>query len=182
MPAETFDNELAIPLLLKHVLPTGLLGLVFAAYLSAVLSTADSCLMAASGNFYSDFLQEKLEAGKNSSFWNAVARVLGPKASTFSLGIAAFLIASQFESVLNLMLYAYGFMISGLFVPTLAAFFWKGVSARAAISAMIFGAVIYLVAEQLGTGGWNANFFGISASLLSLLLVESCLRRKSVSL
>ncbi len=179
--AVTLDDELAIPLLLKHVLPPGLLGLVFAAYLSAVLSTADSCLMAASGNFYSDFLQEKLAAHKDSSFWKSVARVLGPKGSTFSLGIVAFLIASQFESVLKLMLYAYGFMISGLFVPTLAAFFWNGVSSGSAITSMIGGAATYLICEQLDTGGWNANFFGIPASLVSLLLAEMILRARSTS-
>ncbi len=51
-----FDPELALPLLLKNILPAGLLGLMLSAYFSAVMSTADSCLMAASGNLLTDII------------------------------------------------------------------------------------------------------------------------------
>lgn len=53
------DNESAMPLMLKHVLPIGALGLIMAAYFSAILSTADSCLMAASGNISRDLFNSK---------------------------------------------------------------------------------------------------------------------------
>lgn len=57
------ESEMAVPLLIKTVLPAGLTGIVVAAYFSAVMSTADSCLMAASGNFVND-LFEKTSRGK----------------------------------------------------------------------------------------------------------------------
>jgi solute:Na+ symporter, SSS family len=41
------DAEMGLPVLLKTVLPVGLLGIVLSAYFSAIMSTADSCLMAA---------------------------------------------------------------------------------------------------------------------------------------
>lgn len=50
------DAELGLPLLLRSVLPVGLMGLMISAYFSAIMSTADSCLMAASGNFVTDIL------------------------------------------------------------------------------------------------------------------------------
>jgi solute:Na+ symporter, SSS family len=50
------DPELGLPMLLKHILPIGLVGLMMSAYFSAILSTADSCLMACSGNVVSDIL------------------------------------------------------------------------------------------------------------------------------
>ena len=176
------DNELAIPLLLKHVLPSGLLGIVFAAYLSAVLSTADSCLMAASGNAFSDLLggdEHEAAADRSATPGELPAKRAGeeerersvavprwiqalvrPKVITFFLGGVAFLIASQFESVLNLMLYAYGLMISGLFVPTILGFARKQVSEAAAITSMLIGSGVYLGCEQIDTAGWNANFSG----------------------
>ena len=40
------DPEMGLPLLIKTVLPVGLTGVVVAAYFSAIMSTADSCLMA----------------------------------------------------------------------------------------------------------------------------------------
>src|SRR5690606_41973758 len=44
------------PVLLSQILPAGILGLMMSAYFSAVLSTADSCLIAASGNLTTDLL------------------------------------------------------------------------------------------------------------------------------
>ncbi|MFB6307154.1 MAG: sodium:solute symporter, partial [Flavobacteriales bacterium] len=52
----TFDSEEGLPRLLSVVLPMGLKGLMMAAYFSAILSTADSCLMACSGNLVSDVI------------------------------------------------------------------------------------------------------------------------------
>ncbi len=181
-PAGEFDQELAIPLLLRSVLPTGLLGLVFAAYLSAVLSTADSCLMAASGNLYSDFLQGRTGDSKPQGYLHVLSQRLGPKSVTLLLGFAAFIIANQFEKVLNLMLYAYGFMISGLFVPTMAAMFLKNpVAPASAVGSMLIGVMTYLVCKNVDTGGWDANWFGILASLMSLLLIELIVRRRPVA-
>ncbi|MEA2068445.1 MAG: sodium:solute symporter family protein, partial [Verrucomicrobiota bacterium] len=52
------EPEMAVPMLIKTVLPIGLTGIVVAAYFSAVMSTADSCLMAASGNVVNDLLEK----------------------------------------------------------------------------------------------------------------------------
>ena len=74
------DAEKGLPMLLHEMLPTGLLGLMLAAYFSAILSTADSCLMAASGNLTTDLLPK----GKSRSargemlFSMLVTLVVGP--------------------------------------------------------------------------------------------------------
>ncbi len=57
------DAETALPLLLNHVLPIGIAGFVLAAYFSAVMSTADSCLIAASGNIEHDILTSLSKGG-----------------------------------------------------------------------------------------------------------------------
>ncbi len=54
--AQTMDAEQGLPLLLKNILPAGIMGLMLSAYFSAILSTADSCLMAASGNVVTDII------------------------------------------------------------------------------------------------------------------------------
>jgi solute:Na+ symporter, SSS family len=51
--ASTMDSEMGLPFLLATILPVGLMGLMLSSYFSAILSTADSCLMAASGNLNS---------------------------------------------------------------------------------------------------------------------------------
>ncbi|MGM0530574.1 MAG: sodium:solute symporter family protein, partial [Bacteroidota bacterium] len=55
---QSIDSEMGLPLLLRTVLPVGLMGLMMSAYFSAIMSTADSCLMASSGNVLTDILDK----------------------------------------------------------------------------------------------------------------------------
>ena len=57
-PGSNIDPEMGLPLLLKQILPVGLMGLLLSAYFSAILSTADSCLIAASGNILTDIIEK----------------------------------------------------------------------------------------------------------------------------
>ena len=128
------EAEMAVPMLIKTVLPVGLTGIVVAAYFSAVMSTADSCLMAASGNLVNDLL-EKLSPKP----WKTRTHVLISQLATLLIGAVAILLALSFNSVLDGILHAYAFMVSGLTVPTLGAFFWKRSSSIGALAAMLAG-------------------------------------------
>jgi SSS family solute:Na+ symporter len=75
------DAEMALPILLRESLGVGFLGIVMSAYFSAILSTADSCLMAASGSAVSDFLKKKNSFQRFSS-------VKLSQVTTFVLGFA----------------------------------------------------------------------------------------------
>jgi SSS family solute:Na+ symporter len=116
------------------VLPIGVVGIVVAAYFSAIMSTADSCLMASSGNFVNDILQRRFMPRATQS---SVLRV--SQWMTLLVGVVAVVVASRFERVLDAILYAYSFMVSGLFVPTLGALFWKRSSTAGAFWAMLLG-------------------------------------------
>ncbi len=131
------NAEQAVPRLINHVLPIGAVGVVVAAYFSAIMSTADSCIMASSGNIVNDLIQ----------------RYLLPKAShktimrismfaTLVIGAVSMLLAGAFSTVLGAVLYAYDFLVSGLFVPTLGAFFWRRSSTTGAMLGMICGGTL----------------------------------------
>lgn len=172
------ESEMAVPLLIKNVLPTGLTGIVVAAYFSAVMSTADSCLMAASGNFVNDLL-EKLSR----SPWSSRKHVLVSQIVTLLTGSVAILLALQFNTVLDGILHAYAFMVSGLTVPTLGAFFWKRSSATAALLAMLAGGGLTLTLLILNIDplfGLAHSFYGIIFSALVFIPV-SLLTSKSDS-
>jgi SSS family solute:Na+ symporter len=53
--AATMDSEMGLPVLLAPFCQWDL-GLMLSSYFSAILSTADSCLMAASGNIVTDII------------------------------------------------------------------------------------------------------------------------------
>jgi SSS family solute:Na+ symporter len=161
---EGLDPEKGLPLLLRTVLPVGLLGIMLSAYFSAIMSTADSCLMAASGNFVTDLI------GKLKKFKSERQMLRFSQLMTLVLGIFALLLASQMQNVLELMLYSYAFMVSGLFVPLVSAFYWKKSTPTGALAGMIVGGgttLILILGDWALPLGLDANFFGILASLLA---------------
>jgi SSS family solute:Na+ symporter len=134
------DPETGLPMLLSTVLPVGLLGIMMAAYFSAILSTADSCLMASSGNFVSDIVDYFKPVDPDSNRFLRFSQI-----TTLIIGSAALFLASTMEQVLNLMLYSYAFMVSGLLVPLLGGLYGKRRSPTAAIASMFVGGITTLL-------------------------------------
>jgi SSS family solute:Na+ symporter len=166
--AATIDPEMGLPLLLRAILPVGLLGLMLSVYFSAILSTADSCLMAASGNLITDIIERFRPA-------TDIARTLRlSQIVTLALGVVAIGIALTMENVLSLMLHSYAFMVSGLLVPLVGAVFFGFRDARAALAAMIVGGgttVSLTLMEVALPAGLDANIFGISAATLVAIVL-----------
>ncbi|MEP1088625.1 sodium:solute symporter family protein [Algoriphagus sp.] len=162
------DPEMGLPVLLSQILPAGILGLMMSAYFSAVLSTADSCLMAASGNLTTDII------GKYFSQKSLKAEMRISQLLTLAIGIVAIIIAWQMTEVLSLMLYSYAFMVSGLLVPVVAGLFFNQTSAKAATASMITGGSLtagLIISEVALPFGLDANLFGLTLSLLTFLSV-----------
>jgi SSS family solute:Na+ symporter len=159
------DPEMGLPLLLKTILPVGFLGIVLSAYFSAIMSTADSCLMASSGNILTDVF------GKH----NHKHSLRYSQLLTMAVGALALLLALKMENVLELMLLSYAFMVSGLIVPVLAALFTKNPDSRAALFSMITGGttttLLVLSGKEL-PWGLDANIFGIAFSLIIYIIVQ----------
>jgi SSS family solute:Na+ symporter len=166
-----FDPEMGLPILLRSILPVGLMGLMMSAYFSAIMSTADSCLMAASGNLLSDIISKRFHIPQE--------RLLRySHLTTLFIGILALALASQMTEVLGLMLVSYSFMVSGLFVPLIVALFFKNRNSLAAWWSILIGGSTTLILELFKNQellelplGLDANLFGISASLISYLLI-----------
>jgi SSS family solute:Na+ symporter len=156
---ESLDPEMGLPLLLRNILPAGLTGLILSAYFSAIMSTADSCLMAASGNLITDIFK-KHKSGKI---------LLLSQIATLILGSIALLLAWKVPNVLELMLHSYAFMVSGLFIPVLAGIFLKNRSAGGAFWSMIGGgtATLVLIVSDVDLPyDLSANIFGISLAIV----------------
>lgn len=180
------DPELGLPRLLKEVLPIGLQGLVIAAYFSAVMSTADSCLIASSGNFVNDFYEKYINKNASQKHLMKVSQI-----TTAIVGTTALVIAWRFETVLDLILDAYTFMVGSLLIATLAAYIRKKPASSSAFASMIAGGLVTTLMmwkdirqDVFGQGAWiaklDASFWGILASLIVFLIWDySGLSKKS---
>lgn len=173
-PGDLLDEEKGLPLLLRTVLPVGLMGLMMAAYFSAIMSTADSCLMASSGNFLTDIFGKWIKEPADKKKFLLISQ-----AFTVVLGTLALLLASIMPNVLELMLYSYAFMVSGLFVPVMAGIIFRNASSAAAFWAMLLGGgtTITLIVSNLSLPlGLDANIFGISLSIIAFIVVSYATR------
>jgi SSS family solute:Na+ symporter len=173
---ESIDAEMGLPLLLRTVLPVGLMGLMMSAYFSAIMSTADSCLMAASGKVFSAILVKFFPKLNNEKTILRTSQLL-----TLIIGVLALLLALSMNNVLELMLYSYAFMVSGLFIPLLGAFFWKKSHPVAAFWGMLIGGSTTLLLSSFDLAlpfGLDSNIFGISASLLIFVPISLILNKK----
>lgn len=159
------DSEKGVPMLLRTVLPHGLLGLMMASYFSAILSTADSCLMAASGNVTTDLLGRWFGWDPGSKRTLKVSQI-----ATLVIGAAALLLAFKATNVLDQMLLSYAFMVSGLFVPVLGMLFWKHRSSTGALLSMVIGGgttITLTLTQTPMPWGIDPNLFGILASVIA---------------
>jgi len=173
------DPEMGLPLFLRTILPTGLLGLMISAYFSAIMSTADSCLMAASGNVATDLINRFIPIARDEKRFLRICMIL-----TFVLGALALLLASFMENVLALMLYSYAFMVSGLLIPVLGGFFWSRSSPTGALWAMLVGGgtTLALIVSSVSLPfGLDPNLFGITASLFVFVIFSLLWPRRSRS-
>lgn len=164
------DAEMGLPLLLRSVLPVGLMGLMLSAYFSAIMSTADSCLMAASGNVVTDLLGSIFRISPRDESQLRFSQVV-----TLVIGVLAILLATLMQNVLELMLYSYAFMVSGLLVPVLGALLWKRSSSTAALGAMFFGGGTTLALIVSGIElplKLDANVFGITVSAIAFVTLS----------
>lgn len=167
------ESEMALPMLIRDMLPIGVTGIVIASYFSAIMSTADSCLMASSGNFVNDVLERYFYRQTDAKKSMRLSMVV-----TGIIGVLAIVMASQFTKVLDAILYAYSFMVSGLFIPTLGAYFWKKASSIGAFAGMLSGGSLTLLLltgvvalpESIEAWGFDPSLYGIVVSAVGLIV------------
>jgi SSS family solute:Na+ symporter len=107
----------AFAAIVKASLPDGIRGLVIAAALAAMMSTASAGLLAASTTLTEDLLP-KLRGGKQSSL--GINRLFTLLTGLVVLGIA--LVVNDVISALTL---AYNLLVGGMLIPLIGAIFWK---------------------------------------------------------
>lgn len=161
------DPEMGLPIFLKTILPVGFLGLMLAAYFSAIMSTADSCLIAASGAMTNDLLG--IKSDKSLKAFQLI---------TLLIGSVSVYLALSMTNVLEMMLYSYSIMVSGLLVPVLAIFYSKKIHENAIFWSMATGGsvTLFLSITKFNLYGIDENFFGIASSLLIYILISKIFR------
>ena len=159
--------EGAFPQVITTVLSPGLSGLILAALVAALMSSADTCLLSQSVILTEDIVKRVYPA------LDERKTVLITRLSLVGLGLVALGLALALEGVISSLLFAYTIFTCGLVVPVIAGFYKDKlkVTPRGALAALIGGGVVGLLGkipaldiplkEDLGLIG-----FAVSAVLL----------------
>ena len=165
------DPEMAIFEVSQTVLPPFALGLVMAAIMAAIMSTADSLLLQ-TGTIVSQDLWRRF-----------VAKNLGERASVSISRVAILIVAliglaialARPPGVFEVVVFATS-VLGSAFVPVyVCAVWWKKANAPGAIASMLAGTVAAVTAQLANTEeglGLDAMVFGIGASIITIIVVS----------
>ncbi len=128
------DSDLAFAAIVNEVLPAGMRGLLVAACLSAIMSTASACLLASSTVLLEDVW---LPTRKTKS----IGSITQTRVLTLLLGILATTIACVTSDVIAALTVAYDLLVGALFVPVIGAILWPRGTATAALASIALGGI-----------------------------------------
>lgn len=128
------DPDLAFASIVNAVLPVGVRGLLLAAALAAIMSTASACLLAAATVSLEDvYLPLARTTGAGS--------ITQSRAVTLVMGIAMTVVSCYTHDVIAALTVAYDLLVGALFVPVIGAILWKRGTPPAALAAIVAGAL-----------------------------------------
>ncbi|HAS3705257.1 TPA: sodium/proline symporter PutP [Vibrio cholerae] len=172
------DGEKIFMLLVNSLFHPVIAGILLAAILAAIMSTADSQLLVSSSALAEDFYKQVFKTDASSEDIVRVGRIAVILISLIALFlamlIALFLAMTPDSSVLGLVSYAWaGF--GAAFGPALVlSLYWPRMNRHGALSGIIVGGVTIVVWKQL-SGGWFDVYEivpGIILSTLSIVVVS----------
>ncbi|OCA82125.1 sodium:solute symporter family transporter [Pseudobacillus wudalianchiensis] len=170
------DPQQALPQLVIAILPTGLIGLLVAAVSSAVMSTASGTIMASSTIIVNDFILFKSKKKRTEKQKINLTRMV-----TFLVGCIAIFIALVLQDIIVALDVAYALLSGSIFIPVIAALFWKKVSARVTLISMAISAIV-IVSDLIieGVSSLNAIIWGIAASAIVMGVGTLFERKKTI--
>jgi len=127
-------SDMAYPMLLQRLLPSGLFGLMFAALLAAIMSSLDSMLNSAATIFTVDVYQRHLRPDSSQRHLIAVGRMSTVGFLLIAGAWAPFLLS--FERIYSYTQEFWGLVTPGVAVVFLGGLFWRRATANAAAAAM----------------------------------------------
>jgi SSS family solute:Na+ symporter len=160
------SSDNAFARITTETLPVGITGLVLAAALAAVMSTASAGLLASSTILANDVYAGFIARDDHN-------KVLVNRVSTLLVGIVVLVISLIVSDVVGALTVAYDLLSGALFVPIVGALFWRRATAAGALASMAAGSavvVIFMVVDGLFAN--TPIIWGILASLVAFVVVS----------
>ncbi|WP_266081064.1 sodium:solute symporter [Haladaptatus caseinilyticus] len=162
------DSELALPQLILEIVPVGFSGIILAGFVSAMMSTADSALLASSTLFTRDVYKRFIDSDASDETYSNVSRLV-----IVILGAFMTYAAIEIGNVILALTLAYDLLTGCIFVPIFGAFFWKRATWQGALSSICVSAIV--VVGTIYVYGFSSDLpiiFGLITGILCFVPVS----------
>ena len=162
-----------MPALIENVLPVWAAGVLLAAIISAVISTADALLLAAVSNISNDFLQRFRHFRDSQQSQLRWSRIV-----TVALGVIALGVSLLVPGIIQVLTMAFTMYGSGVFVAFMFGLFTRFGGRYAALASMVTGAVTGLLGLTgvLVIGAVPTIVTAVGVSLITYVIVAALAR------
>jgi SSS family solute:Na+ symporter len=164
-------------LLMRDILPNGLLGVAIAGLLAAFMAGMAANISAFNTVFSYDLWQRYIRKNHNDDYYLRIGRLATVGATVIAIGTAV--VASSFSNVMDYLQTLFGFFNAPLFATFILGMFWKRMTATAGWVGLSAGtlsavAVAFLSEDAFGSlsrgvipiGGQGASFVAASAAFV----------------
>ena len=158
------NSESVIPTLaLNHLHPVAI-ALFVGALLAAIMSTADSALLASASIFSTNLLPLfKPQASDK-------LRLMATRIAIPVFGSVAIYVALKVQVIFNLILDSNSVILVSVVIPFIAGVYWKAANRTGALTAMAMGFLVWLLATLL-VPDLAGDMLGLVACLVTILIV-----------
>jgi SSS family solute:Na+ symporter len=160
-PDGTFNYDMAVPMMLGHYFPTGLLGIGLTALLASFMSGMAGNVTAFNTVWTYDIYQSYIKRGASDHHYLWMCRM----ATVFGilLSVAAAFVTTRFNNIMDMLQLVFAFVNAPLFATFLLGMFWKRTTGHGAFFGLVGGTLAAALLHGLSLprgafagikGGW----------------------------
>ena len=171
LPESTGESILIV--LAQKYLPTPLMALMVGALLSAIMSSADSALLAPAGIIGHNIVSY-LNPGASEEL-----QLKWCHRSILIVGIFSLVLALYFQNIYTLCMNAWGVLLVGVAAPMIAGVYWKRATTAGAMAGAFCGILSWILFTLLLPEDTPAHLFGFLVSCGALAVVSLLTRPRT---
>jgi solute:Na+ symporter, SSS family len=138
-PDGTFDYDMAIPMMLAHYFPPGVLGLGLTALMASFMSGMAGNVTAFNTVFTYDIYQSYFKKVASDAHYLWVGRVT--TVVGIALSVATAYLATRFNNIMDFLQLVFAFVNAPLFATFLLGMFWRRATGHGAFTGLLLGTV-----------------------------------------
>lgn len=170
----TFND--ALLLLMRDLLPNGILGIAIAGLLASFMAGMAANISSFNTVFTYDIWQAYIKKGRSDAYYLRIGRIVTGVATVLAIGTA--FIASTYANLMNYLQQLFSFFNAPLFATFILGMFWKRMTPHAGWSGLASGTLaavfVFVLAETgvLQLPGQGASFVGAIAAFVVDIVVS----------